>query len=107
MKAEKPAIDPHSLPGQRGTGYPKEYAGKIVDRERRALGDAFGLTQFGVNMTHLPPGEISAQRHWHSSEDEFIYIIDGELTLVTDEGETLSGIIAEEDKDELNQPRLT
>lgn len=96
MKPEKPALDPLSLPGQKGTGYPTEYTGRIIDRERRALGDAFGLTQFGVNLTHLPPGEISAQRHWHSSEDEFVYIVDGELTLVTDVGETImtAGMVA-------------
>lgn len=96
MKAEKPALDPLSIPGRKGTGYPKEYAGQIIDRERRVLGDAFGLSQFGVNMTHLPPGEISAQRHWHTSEDEFVYIVDGELTLVTDEGETVmtAGMVA-------------
>lgn len=96
MTKVNPAIDPLSLPGRKGTGYPAEFSGQIVERERRALGDAFGLSQFGVNMTKLPPGEISAQRHWHTSEDEFVYIVDGELTLVTDEGETLmtAGMIA-------------
>jgi len=96
MTHGKPALDPLSLPGHKGTGYPAEYAGQIVDREKRALGDAFGLTQFGVNLTHLPPGEISSQRHWHLNEDEFVYILDGELTLVTDDGETTmtSGMVA-------------
>ncbi|MEQ9488740.1 MAG: cupin domain-containing protein [Alphaproteobacteria bacterium] len=96
MKTEKPAIDPFSLPGRKGTGYPKVYADRIRDRTKRKLGDAFGLTQFGVNLTVLPPGEISSQRHWHSSEDEFVYIIEGEATLITDEGETVmtAGMVA-------------
>lgn len=87
MKPEKPAIDPFSLSSRKGTGYPKVYADRIRDRTKRKLGDAFGLTQFGVNLTVLPPGEISSQRHWHSSEDEFVYIIEGEATLITDEGQ--------------------
>lgn len=96
MKQQKPAIDPMSLPARKGTGYPKEHARQIADREKRALGDAFGLTQFGVNLTRLPPGEISSQRHWHSSEDEFVYIVEGEVTLLTDEGETVmtAGMVA-------------
>jgi uncharacterized cupin superfamily protein len=56
-------------------------------RTRQALGDAAGLTQFGVNLLQLPPGAWSAQRHWHSAEDEFVYIVSGEVVLVTDEGE--------------------
>jgi uncharacterized cupin superfamily protein len=58
-----------------------------MDREKRALGDAFGLTQFGVNLTRLAPGTASAQRHWHSHEDELVYILDGEAVLVSDAGE--------------------
>jgi len=88
MKHDNPALDPLSLTGRKGTGYPTIYAKQISDREKRALGDAFGLTQFGVNLTHLPPGEISSHRHWHSSEDEFVYIVSGEVTLITDDGET-------------------
>ena len=70
---------------------PPEFARRLVGRGKRRLGDAFGLTQFGVNLTTLQPGAQSALRHWHSHEDEFIYLLSGELVLVTDRGEqTLS-----------------
>lgn len=55
------------------------------------MGDAAGLTQFGVNLTRLPPGEVSSQRHWHSHEDELVYVLEGELTLITDAGEERIG----------------
>lgn len=71
-----------------GRGYPEPFAGRVAGRERRALGDAFGLTNFGVNLTRLPPGGMSALRHTHTREDEFIYIIEGEPVLVTNAGET-------------------
>ena len=65
-------------------------------RSKRVLGDLFGLTNYGVNLVELPPGVWSSQRHWHTREDEFIYILSGELTLVTDEGEQLltTGMVA-------------
>src|ERR671927_1633196 len=56
-------------------------------RERTKLGDPAGLTQFGVNLLRLPPGAWSSQRHWHTTEDEFICVLSGEVTLVTDSGE--------------------
>jgi uncharacterized cupin superfamily protein len=58
------------------------------ERTRRALGDAFGLSQFGVNLLELPPGSWSAQRHWHERQDELVYVLEGEVVLVTDEDET-------------------
>ena len=79
--------DPAGLAGRRTTIYPTELAGGLQGRIKRALGDAGGLTQFGVNLTTLEPGAISALRRWHSREDEFVYVLGGELTLVTDEGE--------------------
>jgi uncharacterized cupin superfamily protein len=82
-------FDPWSLPGRKGTSYPAEFAREIRDREKRTLGNAAGLTRFGVNLTRLPPGEISSQRHWHSAQDEFVYLLSGELVLQTDEGETI------------------
>jgi len=82
-------LDPMTLPARKGTGYPAHYATAIRDREKRIVGDAVGLTHFGVNLTRLPPGEISSQRHWHSGQDEFVYLLEGELVLVTDEGESL------------------
>ena len=83
--------DPARLAGRRTTVYPAAFAEGLKGRIKRALGDAGGLTQFGVNLTTLEPGAISALRHWHSSEDEFVYVLSGELTLVTDEGDELLG----------------
>jgi uncharacterized cupin superfamily protein len=74
---------------QTGTGYPDPFAEAVNGRSKQALGDAGGLTQFGVNLVELKPGAASSQRHWHSHEDEFVMVVSGELTLVTDEGETL------------------
>jgi uncharacterized cupin superfamily protein len=83
--------DPARLAGRRATVYPAAFAAGLKGRIKRALGDAGGLTQFGVNLTTLEAGAISALRHWHSREDEFVYVLSGELTLVTDEGEELLG----------------
>src|SRR4029078_9646436 len=69
-----------------GTNYPAEHAQKCITREKRALGDMFGLTQTGVNLTTLPPGCWSSLRHWHQNEDEFVFVIEGEITLIDDEG---------------------
>lgn len=80
-------IDPASVPPRIGSGYPEPYRQRSPLREKRALGDAGGLAGFGVNLTTLPPGEWSSQRHWHSLEDEFVWVLDGEVTLVTDAGE--------------------
>jgi uncharacterized cupin superfamily protein len=84
-----PKIDMESVPKRMGSGYPPEFAGPCADRIRRRLGDAGGLTQYGVNIMQLPPGNWSSQRHWHSHEDEFVYIVSGEVVLVEDEGETV------------------
>jgi uncharacterized cupin superfamily protein len=72
-----------------GTGYPPPFDQPCKRRERKALGDAAGLTQFGINLLRLPPGEWSSQRHWHTAEDEFVYVVKGEVTLITDEGEEI------------------
>lgn len=71
-----------------GRGYPEPFAARVAGRVRRPLGDLFGLTNFGVNLTRLPPGGMSALRHTHSREDEFVYILEGEPVLVTNAGET-------------------
>jgi uncharacterized cupin superfamily protein len=71
------------------TNYPEPFASRMKGREKRPLGEAFGLTNFGVNLTRLAPGSVSALRHSHSRQDEFIYILEGHPTLVTDAGETL------------------
>lgn len=79
-----PKLDLSSIPEHRGTNYPAEYATQPGLRMRQRLGDAAGLTQFGVNRIALPPGSWSSQRHWHSVEDEFVCVLVGEVTLVTD-----------------------
>jgi uncharacterized cupin superfamily protein len=82
-------LDLSSIPVLSGTAYPEAFAEAVNGRSRQALGDAGGITQFGVNLVELQPGAASSQRHWHSHEDEFVMVVSGELTLVTDEGETL------------------
>ncbi len=83
------AINSRDVPPRIGTGYPAAYAEICRLREKRKLGDVFGLTQLGINLTTLPPGQGSSLRHWHENEDEFVYIIEGELTLITDDGEQI------------------
>lgn len=78
-------------PRAKPSNYPEPYAARVSDREKRALGEVFGLRNFGVNLTRLPPGTISALRHWHSRQDEFIYVLQGHPVLVTDSGETPLG----------------
>jgi len=73
----------------RGSGYPEPFKSRMGDRAKRRLGEAFGLTQFGVNLVTLGPGGQSALRHWHTQEDEFVYVLEGELVLVTNTGEQL------------------
>lgn len=82
-----PKIDVKSVPERKGSGYPAPFDEPCTNRLRQRLGDAGGLTQFGVNLLQLPPGAWSSQRHWHSAEDEFVYVVSGAVTLVTDEGE--------------------
>ncbi len=84
-----PKIDIDEVPARTGSIYPAPYKGQAEGRVRKALGDAGGLTQFGVNLTRLPPGAASAQRHWHEAEDELVFVVSGELTLIEEEGETI------------------
>jgi uncharacterized cupin superfamily protein len=75
---------------RRGSTYPAQFQGTIEGRTKYPLGDAFNLDQFGVNLTEIAPGSATALRHWHSAEDEFVYVLEGEIVLETDEGaETL------------------
>jgi uncharacterized cupin superfamily protein len=85
------AIHHTTLPERSGSSYPAPFKAPVASRRWRALGQAFGLTQFGVNLVELVPGAWSSQRHWHSAEDELIYILEGEVVLVTDEGEQVVG----------------
>ncbi|MFM9914289.1 MAG: cupin domain-containing protein [Rhizobacter sp.] len=71
------------------SGYPEPFASRMRGRTKRPLGDLFGLKNFGVNLTTLLPGAVSALRHQHLRQDEFVYILEGAATLVTNEGETL------------------
>ncbi len=80
-------IDPAAKPAALGSGYPAPYDEPCRSRQRWRLGDLAGLTQFGVNLLKLPPGAWSSQRHWHSAEDEFVYVLQGEVVLVTGRGE--------------------
>jgi uncharacterized cupin superfamily protein len=79
-------IDVTKLPVITGTLYPPPFDEPCRPRQRTRLGDAAGLTQYGVNLVRLEPGAWSSQRHWHVAEDEFIYILSGEVTLVTNAG---------------------
>lgn len=83
----KIAID--ALPVRTGSGYPEPFDRACANRRRRALGDAGSLSDFGVNLLELPPGAWSSQRHWHSAEDEFVWVLSGELVLIENEGETI------------------
>jgi len=86
-KLKLPAIDPATVPAVTGSRYPEPFKSRVSARRKQRLGDALGLKNYGVNLTMIPPGAVSALRHWHSLEDEFIYIVSGELTLVTNDGE--------------------
>ncbi|MGQ0484233.1 MAG: cupin domain-containing protein [Hyphomicrobiales bacterium] len=88
MAETSPAsIVAREIKARTSTIYPPPYAAPLAGREKRALGDPFGLTQFGVNLTTLQPGAWSSQRHWHEREDEFIYVVDGVIVLIDDAGE--------------------
>ena len=80
-------IDITALKPVIGTTYPPPFDEPCLARERRRFGDAAGLTQYGVNLLRLPPGAWSSQRHWHAKEDEFVYVLSGEVVLVSDAGD--------------------
>jgi uncharacterized cupin superfamily protein len=82
-------LDLPTIPQRVGSNHPEPFAAPMSERIRQCLGNAGGLTQFGVNLLQLTPGSWSSQRHWHSLEDEFVFVVAGEVTLVTDEGEQI------------------
>ena len=84
-----PKIDLTKLRPRESTNYPDAFKHVVKGREKTALGNAADLTQFGVNLTRLKPGAASSLRHWHENEDEFVYVLAGELVLIEDEGETI------------------
>ena len=83
----KLAVDPRDIEPRTHTGYPEPYRSRVLPREKRQLGDAVGLSKIGVNLTTLAPGKESSMRHWHTHEDELVYILEGEVVLRTDAGE--------------------
>ena len=84
-----PKIDIATVRARTGSGYPPPFDAPCAARTRRRLGNAGGLHDFGVNLMTLPPGSWSSQRHWHSHEDEFVQVLEGEVVLVEDGGETV------------------
>ena len=84
-----PKITIDTVPKRKGVGYPPPFSEPSADRIRQRLGDAAGLSDFGINLTQLPPGNWSSQRHWHSHEDECVYVLEGEVVLIEDQGETV------------------
>jgi uncharacterized cupin superfamily protein len=84
-----PRIDVASVPARSTTIYPAPFAPAVAGRSKQALGNAAGLDQFGVNLTRLAPGGRSALNHWHENEDEFVFILQGEATLVEGDSETV------------------
>ena len=89
MALKKPALEAQAVEAVSKCGYPEPHYSKVMPREKRRLGDAFGLTRIGVNRTTLLPGKISALRHWHTAEDEFVWVIEGEVVLVSNRGEEM------------------
>ena len=91
-RPEFPALDPATVEPRTGSVYPTEaLRAPLAGRSKRALGNALGLRNFGVNLVELAPGAHSSERHWHERQDEFIYVLDGEVTLVTDAGARVVG----------------
>ena len=89
MPLKPPAVDPATLPARTSSLYPEPFRSRVLPRDKRAIGDALGLTKIGVNLSTLMPGKESGMRHFHTREDELLYVLEGEVLLRTDEGEQL------------------
>ena len=87
MTLKPPALDPATISPRSTSGYPEPFLSRVLPREKRALGDALGLSRIGVNLTTLPPGRESSMRHFHTHEDELVFVLEGEVALCSDEGE--------------------
>lgn len=87
MSLKKPALDPQTVEAVSRTGYPEPYRSRVMPREKRRLGEELGLKSIGINRTTLPPGKESSMRHWHTLEDEFVFVLEGEVVLRSDSGE--------------------
>jgi uncharacterized cupin superfamily protein len=84
-----PALDPATVPSRTGTAYPEPFRAPCEARAKQALGNELGIQTFGVNLVRLEPGSWSSQRHWHTRQDEFVFVIEGDITLISDAGEQL------------------
>lgn len=89
MTPKLPALDPSSVTPRTTSTYPQEFRSRVLPREKLPLGDVLGLTRFGVNLTTLFPGKESSLRHYHSHEDEMVFVLEGEVVLRTDDGDQL------------------
>jgi uncharacterized cupin superfamily protein len=89
MPLKPPALDPATVQPRSSSGYPEPFRSRVLPREKRALGDALSLTKIGVNLTTLLPGKESSMRHYHTCEDELVFVLEGDVVLRTDEGEQL------------------
>src|ERR1700694_1905318 len=89
MAVNNPDLDPAGVEVISRSGYPEPYRARVMPRHKRRLGDALGLTRIGINLTTLPPGKESSMRQWDTHEDEFVYVLGGEVVLRTDAGEQL------------------
>lgn len=87
MSLKRPALDPGHVTPRGTSGYFEPYRSRVLPREKRALGDALGLTKIGVNLSTLFPGKESSMRHFHTLEDEFVFVLEGEVVLRTEGGE--------------------
>lgn len=87
MSLKPPALDPNTLPPRVSSGYPEPFRSRVLPREKRALGDPLGLTKIGIHLTTLLPGKESSMRHFHTREDEFVFVVEGQVVLRSDEGE--------------------
>ena len=84
-----PALNPIEVQARSSSAYPEPFRSRVLPREKRALGKTLGLTKVGVNLTTLPPGKESSMRHFHTLEDELVFVLDGEVVLRTDEGDQI------------------
>jgi uncharacterized cupin superfamily protein len=87
MSLKPPALDPATVAARTSSGYPEPFRSRVLPREKRALGDALGLKRIGVNLTTLPPGKESSMRHFHTREDEMVFVLEGQVVLRSDAGE--------------------
>ena len=90
MTLKRPALDPSTVEARSTSGYPEPFRSRVLPREKRAIGDALGLTKIGVNLTTLLPGKESSMRHFHAREDELLYVVEGEVVLKTDQASRFS-----------------